>query len=257
VTAAERDEMSATIVELRSRDPARIKRALATQLTPELAALVIGLVARDDVGREAVTALRAAAPRCTGMIVDALLDPTREVVVRRRLPEVLLAGEPSLAAWGLWRGLADPSFELRYGCGAVLAQLAHAGGLAQIASETVFEVVRRELVVDPIAWKSRPTAGDEVGSPLEHVFTVLALALPPEPLRIALAAVQADDSALRATALEYLESILPADVRAQLWPLLEAEAAPARSPRSRDELVAALRAAYQARRAAESAGSAT
>jgi hypothetical protein len=257
VTAAERDLMSATIIELRSRDPARIKRALATELTPELAALVIGLVARDDVGREALAALSAIAPRCTGMVVDALLDQTREIIVRRRLPDVLFTGEPSLAAWGLWRGLVDPSFEVRYRCGAVLARLAHTGSLAQVTSETVFEAVRRELVIDPLAWKTRRVADDDIGSPLEHVFTVLGLVLPPEPLRIALGAVQADDSALRATALEYLESILPADVRAQLWPLLEAEAAPARSPRSHDELLAAMSHAYQARRAAESAGSAT
>ena len=83
-----------------------------------------------------------------------------------------------------------------------------------------------------------------------HVFTVLGLALPAEPLRIALSAVQADDPALRATALEYLESILPADVRAQLWPLLEGETASAdRSLRSHDELVAAMNLAYPTIRA--------
>src|SRR6185436_6822073 len=95
------------------------------------------------------------------------------------------------------------------------------------------------------------------------IFTVLGLALPPEPLRIALHAVQTDDPELRGTALEYLESILPADVRAQLWPLLEAEAgapvavAPqpatspavspetsARMPRSQDEIVSALHLSY-------------
>lgn len=252
VTAAERDQLSAAITELRSREPARIKAALATELTPELAALAIGLVARDDVGGEALAALRRIAPRCTGLVVDALLDPTREVIVRRRLPDVLLAGDRSLAAWGLWRGLGDPSFEVRYGCGAALARLAGAGDLAPLASETVFDVVRRELVVDPPA-----STNQRVAEMLEHVFTVLGLVLPPEPLRIALGAVQDDDSALRATALEYLESVLPADVRAQLWPLLEAEAAPAPSPRSQDELVAAMRLAYQARRAAELAGSAT
>jgi hypothetical protein len=90
---------------------------------------------------------------------------------------------------------------------------------------------------------------------------VLGLVLPAEPLRIALHAVQADDSALRETALEYLESILPADVRIQLWPLLEpgpaaaaavaiADAArPGRQTRSSDDLVAALNLAYQTIRA--------
>jgi hypothetical protein len=235
---------------------------------------VIGLVARDDVGREALAALRTIAPRCTGMVVDALLDPTREVIVRRRLPEVLFAGEPVLAAWGLWRGLVDPSFEVRYRCGAVLSRLASSGKLAPVTSETVFEAVRRELVTDPVAWKQQRVADDQLiasmsdgdqrdeaigsyaGSALEHVFTMLGLALPAEPLRIALHAVQTDDSALRETALEYLESILPADVRIQLWPLLETGSAPTqgaivgdaampvRNTQSRDELVAALNLAY-------------
>ena len=40
---------------------------------------------------------------------------------------------------------------------------------------------------------------------------------------LALHAVQTDDPELRGTALEYLESILPPDVRAQLWPFLEGE----------------------------------
>src|SRR6185369_7758858 len=97
-TPAQVDRMSMTIAELRSQDPLRIKRALGTELTPEIAALVIGLVARDDVGREAIAALRTIAPRCTGMVVDALLDQTREVIVRRRLPEVLISAEPTLAA---------------------------------------------------------------------------------------------------------------------------------------------------------------
>jgi hypothetical protein len=279
LTAAQRDQVSLRIAELRSQDPGRIKRALATALTPELAALVIELVARDDVGREAIGALRAIAPRCTGMVVDALLDPTREMIVRRRLPEVLFAGEPALAAWGLWRGLVEPSFELRYRCGAVLSRLASSGRLAPVTSETAFEAVRRELVTDPIAWKNQRVADDQLiasahdggqrdeamvshaGSALEHVFTVLGLALPAEPLRIALHAVQTDDSALRETALEYLESILPTDVRIQLWPLLETDSTtrttgvvadaptPVRNPRSRDELVAALNLAYSTIRA--------
>jgi hypothetical protein len=249
-TAAQRDEVSRVIAELRSNDAGRIKRALATELTPELAALVVGLVARDDVGREALDALCRVAPRCTGMVVDAVLDQTREVSVRRRLPEVLLAGEPSHAAWGLWHGLVDPAFEVRSRCGAALSQLAATGKLAPVTSETVFEAVRRELVDDVLASRSDGT--------VEHVFTVLGLVLPAEPLRIALHAVQTDDSALRETALEYLESILPTDIRAQLWPLLEPEtrgppapsiavdtATPPRSSRSRDELVAALNLAYQ------------
>jgi hypothetical protein len=198
---------------------------------------------------------------------------------------VLLSGKPSLAAWGLWRALLDPSFDVRYRSGAVLARLAAAGHL-EVAADEVFGLVKRELladghalarqcVLDDLAAAAEARADDEVeraGTGLEHIFTVLGLALPPEPLRIALHAVQTDDPELRGTALEYLESILPPDVRAQLWPFLEGQGrdataapdaadsvpamealppavqavslTPPRPARSHEEMVAALRLSY-------------
>jgi hypothetical protein len=189
---------------------------------------------------------------------------------------VVLAGEPAHAAWGLWRALGDASFEVRYRAGAVLARLAADGHLRWISTDDVFEAVRRELACADGAIAGQYTLDDlshtdgeraqsepslqraDIG--LQHVFTVLGLALPAEPLRIALHAVQTDDPELRGTALEYLESILPADVRAQLWPLLDGESAQAAealgSPpprahgieplaaRSRDEILEALHVAY-------------
>ncbi len=263
------DDVLATVADLRSQDPARIQRALAAGLRPELAAHAIELVGRDDVAREALIALNAVAARCTGVLVDALLDQTREVVLRRRLPSVLLAGEVSLAAWGLWRGLLDPSFDVRYRCGLVLARLAADGHLGGVTTDQVFETVRRECTVDREVWKQQKLIDDLVvagedgdddanglrGTGLDHVFTVLGLVLPAEPLRIALRAVQTDDAGLRGTALEYLESILPADVRAQLWPFLEQDdAAAAIAPdvasppkkRTRDEILAELHRVYPA-----------
>jgi hypothetical protein len=277
-----RDPVVDLMTELRSPDVARVRQALAGPIVVDVAAQLVELVGRDDVGREAVAALGPLAPACTGVLADALLDQHRPPALRRRIPAVLVLGEPTLAAWALWRSLADPDFDVRYRAGAVLSRLAAEGHLPQVSQDDVFAAVRRELVGDPIEWKARQVVEDlvvvaqvgedEVRSPsgLEHVFRVLGLALPAEPLRIALHAVQTDDPALRGTALEYLESILPADVRAQLWPLLETEqdnvvaaiaaapsevpiqaAAPApapsaRPPRSMDELVADLSGSYPA-----------
>jgi ATP:ADP antiporter, AAA family len=270
--APPRDTVAEAIVDLRSGDVQRITRVLAAGLSPELAACAIELVGRDEVARAALSALKAVAPKCTGLMVDALVDPEHDVAIRRRLPAALLAGEPSLAAWGLWRALADASFDVRYRSGAVLARLAEAGHL-HISPEDAFEAVRRELMSDASALRNQRLIDDlasesedrvegelpgaRAGAGLEHVFTVLGFVLPAEPLKIALRAVQHDDPELRGTALEYLESILPTDMRAQLWPLLEglgeepaalpaAQVAPAaRTPRSHDEILAALRRSYQ------------
>ena len=59
---------------------------------------------------------------------------------------VIAAGVPELAAWGLWRGMTDPSFDVRYHCGMVLARLAATVQLGPLAPEEVFDYVRKELV---------------------------------------------------------------------------------------------------------------
>ena len=219
------------VQDLRSNDAARIRGALLAGPIPvEVVPIVVGLVDSDDeIARDACNALRIIAPRSTGLLVDALTDQTRGEKLRRRLPSVLSKGLPELAVWGLWRGLGDPSFDVRYYCSIALAALGVDIRVGHVGREEVFEYVRKELHVDPSEWKARTLVGDPVVENqdddkhygLAHVFRVLGLVLPAEPLRVALHAVQTEDAALRGVALEYLEGILPPDVRAQLWPLLD------------------------------------
>jgi hypothetical protein len=75
---------------------------------------------------------------------------------------------------------------------------------------------------------------------LAHVFTVLSLVLPAEPLQIALRGLHVEDEHLRGTALEYLESVLPPVVREPLWPFLEDRRPSARPERARDQILADL-----------------
>ena len=62
---------------------------------------------------------------------------------------------------------------------------------------------------------------DRASQSLAHVFTLLSLVLPAEPLRTAFRALHTNDQRLRGTALEYLEGVLPQDLRQRLWPFLE------------------------------------
>src|SRR5207244_2134497 len=64
------DPVVIAVGELRSGDPLRVRQALASTIAPELAPHLIPLVGRDDVARDAITALHAIAPRCTGVLVD-------------------------------------------------------------------------------------------------------------------------------------------------------------------------------------------
>jgi ATP:ADP antiporter, AAA family len=274
-----RDPLATAAADLRSGDVPRVQAALA-ELPPELAALAIPLLAWHAVAAEAIAALRAVAPRATGALADAMLDPEQEFAIRRRLPALVAAGAPELARWALWRALSDARFEVRYRAARALAELREAAaaaaptpadpdpGAAPVAD--VLELVRRELSVSKEVWRSyqlldgdaeldeagkRPADNDATRALLQilrrrsatglyHVFTLLGLAWPAEPMRLAFQGVTTDDRALRATALEYLESILPPDLRALLWPFIASEETAAPSGRPRQELAESLRLSY-------------
>ena len=52
--------------------------------------------------------------------------------------------------------------------------------------------------------------------------------------------MQTDDADLRGTALEYLEGVLPRDIRDRLWPFLETTTARPGPVRSREQVLAEL-----------------
>lgn len=257
---AELDPVLARAAALRSGDAARVRAALAgTPLPAALAAHAIPLLAWDDVAGEATRALSTIAPRVVGQLVDALLDADEEFAVRRRLPRVLATANGPRAGQGLLMGLADRRFEVRFRCARALARLHHREPDLAIDDERVFAAVQRELAVDEQTWKhlsvldedrdvdasgDTPLVAevlrDRADRGLEHVFTLLALVLPAEPIRIAFRALHTADKGLRGTALEYLEQVLPAPVREKLWPRIEAEALPRPEPRPRAQVVSAL-----------------
>jgi hypothetical protein len=99
--------------------------------------------------------------------------------------------------------------------------------------ERVYEVVLREVAVGRPVWESQRLLNgfanespldefvrDRAGQSLAHVFTLLSLVLPREPLQIAFRSLHSDDRQLRGTALEYLEGVLPAQIRHGLWPFI-------------------------------------
>jgi HEAT repeat protein len=150
---------------------------------------------------------------------------------------VLATYKDRAAMEGLIGGLADRRFEVRYRCGRALAHLADLDPALAMTREAAFQAVLREVESGAGVWESRnllDRMDDESWSPvmdefvrdranrsLEHVFTLLALALPRQPLRIAFRGLHTDDPLLRGTALEYLESSLPPEIRRPLWPYLE------------------------------------
>jgi hypothetical protein len=234
--------------ELRSGEPEAVRRGLRRfdELPSALIGHVIPLLARNDLFPEALRALRRAAPLATGQLLDALLDPRQEAVVRRRIPRVLRGSPTQRTVDGLLSALADPVFEVRRQSARTLVRLATRETRLDVPRAALFAAAVSELERGSLSWSedaaiSEDTAAESAGSrtPAErglgHVFTLLSLALEREPMRIASLAVRGEDTALRGTALEYLDNVLPEPVRVALWPHLGVAARPSRVGRSRQQ----------------------
>ena len=246
------------IMWIRSRDRARTLTVLNRKegLTPALIPHVIPLLAWDPVANDAIRALRAVAQDHVGALADALLNPSEHFAVRRRVARVMGACRSQRAADALVQGLDDTRFEVRLQCARSLALIRERVPDIRLDSTRIYDVVRREVAVGRPVWEGRRLLDrlddgesnsriDEfvrsrANQSLAHVFTLLALVLPAEPLQIALRGLHAEDQNLRGTTLEYLESVLPPTVREPLWPFLEDGRASTRPPRPREEVLAAL-----------------
>jgi AAA family ATP:ADP antiporter len=246
------------IMSLRSRDRDRTLAVLRREeeLTSDLISHVIPLLAWDLVAADAIRALQKVASKHIGALADALLDPYEDFAVRRRIPRVMAVCSSQRAADSLVLGLADIRFEVRFQCGRALAAIAAKHPQVRIPADIVFDVIQKEVAVGRPVWEGRrlldrlednepATFVDDfirsrANQSLAHVFTMLSLVLSPEPLQIALRGLHAGDENLRGTALEYLESVLPATIREPLWPFLEDHRPAARTARPRDEILADL-----------------
>jgi MFS family permease len=255
------DDSLGAIADLTSRNGERVRRVLLANapLARPLVTFAILLLADREFHSDAVRALRKTATKVTGQLVDALCDPGLDFNIRRRIPRVLSECVTQQAADGLVRGTEDERFEVRYECGRALLKITgHAADIV-IALETVIAIVKREVTISKDVWESQlpPELDEEENEPpalidrllrdrvdrsLEHVFTLLALHLDRESLRIAFKALHGQDDRLRGTALEYLETVLPNEIRDAVWPFL-GEARPMRAARPATEILADLRAA--------------
>jgi len=198
---------------LRSGDPKVVRAVLRAhpEPTPDLVAAMLPLLAQDPLVPDLVRTLRRVAPRVTGQLVDALLDPALERVVRRRVPRILKACPTARAAEGLQAALDDPAFDVRAAAAAALAAIHERSAVVRTTRDEVLQRVRREL-----------DSGETVERQIPQIYALLTLALERGPLQIAWAAMKGDDRSLRGTALEYLANVLPEDVFKRLRSLFGA-----------------------------------
>lgn len=239
-----RDDISIELLEeLRCGDAERVKRAMrglqgSRGLDPLVVPQVIRLLAWDEVTLEAREILSIAGDRVVGQLTDVLLDETQDFAVRRRVPRILARCGSQRAVEGLLGAMRDPRFEVRFQASRALDYLKQNHAELEFDEARVFQIVGKELSVTKPIWEGRRLLDsrdssdsnfsflDEVlleraNQGLEHVFSLLALVLPREPLKVAFRSLHNEDRRLRGLGFEYLASTLPGEIYEKLTRLLE------------------------------------
>lgn len=192
------------IVALQSHDVNRIRRVLDPRnpIRASIVPHVIPLLGERAVAGTAMQALQLVAEGHCGTLLDALLDPTRTPVVRRRLARVLSVCRSQVVADGLLMAVEDSLPDVRAQSARSLFRIRRRYADVRIDAERLLDLMRTELA------RSEPD--------LRHVFTLLSFVLPVQPLRAAYRGLRGDDPRARGTALEYLHGVLPKEIRGAL-----------------------------------------
>jgi hypothetical protein len=218
--------------ELQSDDPYTVRAALARDDVghPLLAPPLLALLARDELSRDVMRVLSPIASRIVGAVSDMLLDEGQPPRARSRAARLLGSVGDERSSQALVLGLDVSSFEVRYACGRALVEVCARDASLSFDAIAMFARARREI-----------ESQLEDARSIEHTFNVLSLAFPHESIQLAYGALQSADAALQGVALEYLEVVLPAELRAVVMPRLarpsQRPAAPRPSTRSLDDLL--------------------
>jgi hypothetical protein len=252
--------------DLTSFDPVIILRGIGAWDRKDRRAVpvLIDLLANDTVRLAAAKALDEACERIVGTLTDVLDDGGEVFAVRRRVARVLSRSTSQTAEHALVRALGDARFELRYEAGLGLERMVSVGGHKPPAPDALWRAVRTEMKKSRAMWEAErmlEEADAPNGDPLHgivkkrgehslrHVFRLLGLLLDPKAIELSYRALDEHDPQFRAVGLEYLENVLPPDVRRALWPLIGDDEPPpmSTSGRALDQVMRDLAASGAAR----------
>ena len=245
------------LVALRSPDPARVSAALASasNLSRMHVAQIVDLLAWDEVMPSVRTALEPVAPAHLGLLIDALVEPSTDFAIRRRLPRILGTVASARSLDGLVSGLEDARFEVRYHCSRAIDRILKKNPALSVNRGHMIAIVERELSVTPQIWRGYrlldlPDADEpsETQAPdaertrhLEHIFSLLSTIVAREPLDAAVDGIRSPNAGVRGLAIEYLDQVLPAHVLGRLRALIASIPSSGDVPSQSDEPPTATR----------------
>jgi hypothetical protein len=218
---------------MRSGDEARIVQALARIEEPHPLVLhqLIQFLGNDRYAFLVMDHLRRAISAHVGQFADALLNPAEPFAVRKRIPIILAGSDSQRALDQLLGALSDREFLIRFRSANAMSQIRTQHPELYLSADRIWQLLDEELQVSRDTWEQRrlvaplppngQNSSEDFEKPgdasLEYLFVLLGLVLPRQPVSVAFRALQTDDRHLRGTALEYLQTALPAHA----WKSLE------------------------------------
>lgn len=204
----------------------------------------------------AVEALAGFGDRIVGTLRDFLVDPEMPMDVRREIPSVLQAIGTRAAQNVLTESVLDSDVVLRYHSIAALNKLGQLHPDRPVDRKIIESVLAAEILghyrsyqvmgtltrsLSDAAGPVRQGLAESMSKEQERIFRLLKMLYAEHDLHSAYVGLQSPDPVVHDNALEFLDTILPPEMRAVLIPVLDREVpVPARIERANQLLGSAL-----------------
>lgn len=210
--------------ELHTHDPQRVERALRGGLRRPLIGDVIELLGNERCRSVAERTLANQVESVCGQLTDVLLDEGHSFKIRGRIPRLFRFARSSRAAEGMLAALRTEPTSIRFRASHYLAEMIENCPQLTFDNERVFEEARFALSQPPSTFDGAELLDDgedddgdvatSAKQTLQHVFAILRCGdLDRDALRHALGVLMKGSRDQQGTAVEYLDELLPGDIR--------------------------------------------
>jgi ATP:ADP antiporter, AAA family len=201
-----------------------------------LAAELIDRLAEPALTDRIVAALAEFSDRIVGTLRDYLLDTELRAELRREIPRVLEAIGTRAAQSVLIESVLDRDVVLRYHTISALNRLGQAHPDRTTDRKLIESVLAAEIMGHYRSYQVLGTLGSTLGddaNPIEHglresmekeserIFRLLKILYPQYDMHSAYVSLQSSDPVVHDNAVEFMDSVLPPEVRALIIPLFD------------------------------------
>lgn len=215
---------------------------------PETFDMLLQALGRPAVAEDAIAALAALGRNAVPLLEAALADPSIPLEARREVPAVLVRIGTPEAERALVTGLLDADAPLRQRVIASLNKLKVRHPQVVIDRTAVDLLLAAEIAGHYRSYQLLLPLEEEVvraalrhsmEQELERIFRLIALVFPAPALHDAYVGIRSSNPLVRANAVEYLENVLPPELRAVVLPLIDSQVSENDRARLADRIIGA------------------